>query len=171
MNVIVLLREQLAQAHELMQATMADVTPEQVHWIPPGTANPLGATYVHALAGEDATIHMILQGGTPLYAGEWADKTGVSEIQPLSTPDWARRVRIDLPTLRRYAEAVYEVSDAYLSTLSDHELARIVDLSNFGMGEVTVGYILNRFLVGHVDNMCGEISCLKGLQGGRGYPM
>jgi len=36
---------------------------------------------------------------------------------------------------------------------------------------MTVGFILNRLVLGHIDNMCGEISCLKGLQGARGYPM
>jgi hypothetical protein len=47
----------------------------------------------------------------------------------------------------------------------------VVDLSAFGMGQQTVGYLLNRFLLGHIDNMCGEISCLKGIQGGKGYPI
>jgi hypothetical protein len=46
-----------------------------------------------------------------------------------------------------------------------------VFLANLGLRQVTVGYILNRLLIGHVDNMRGEISCLKSLQGGRGYPM
>jgi DinB family protein len=171
MNATTLLREQIQQAHGLLAATMEDVTAEQAHWLPPGTANPLGATYVHAVAGEDAVVHMILQGGTPLYAAGWAEQTGVSEIQPLSTSEWARRVQVDLPALRRYAQAVHAATYAYLATLADIDLARTVDLSNLGMGQVTVGYILSRLLVGHVDNMCGEISCLKGLQGGRGYPM
>jgi hypothetical protein len=39
-----------------------------------------------------------------------------------------------------------------------------------GFGEVTVGWIVVRLLIGHIDNECGEISCLKGLQGVRGYP-
>jgi hypothetical protein len=171
MNATTLLREQIQQAHGLLEATMEDVTSEQAHWTPPGTANPLGATYVHAIAGEDAVIHMLLQGGTPLYAAGWAERTGVSEIQPLSTSEWARRVRVDLPTLRRYAQAVHAASDAYLAALADADLGRTVDLSKLGLGQVTVGYILSRLLIGHVDAMCGEISCLKGLQGARGYPM
>jgi hypothetical protein len=171
MNAIALLREQVQQAHAFLHATMEDVTPEQAHWIPPGTANPLAATYVHAIASQDAVIHMVLQGGTPLYASEWADRTGVSEIRPLSTAEWARTVQVDLPALHRYAQAVHAATDAYLATLTDADLARMVDLTNLGLGQVTAGYILNRLLLGHVDTMCGEISCLKGLQGARGYPM
>jgi hypothetical protein len=171
MHAVELLRQQIQEAHQFLEATVHDVTPKQAHWIPPGTANPLAATYVHAIASEDAAIHMVLQGTTPLFASNWADKTGVSEIQPLTTTEWARRVQVDLPKLHAYAQAVHAATDAYLGTLSDDDLARPVDMSQFGLGQLTVGTILNRLVLGHVDNMCGEISCLKGLQGGRGYPM
>jgi hypothetical protein len=62
-------------------------------------------------------------------------------------------------------------SIAYLAQLPDDDLARIVDLFSLGLGQLTIGYILNQFVLGHVDNMCGEISYLKGLQGARGYPI
>lgn len=171
MNATTLLREQIQQAHTYLEATMEGVTTEQANWAPPGTANPLGATYTHAVASEDAAIQMVLKGGAPLFAGEWAGKTGVSDIQPFSNPEWARSVKVELPQLRRYARAVHEATDAYLASLSDEDLTRPVDLTNLGLGQTTVGYILNRFVLGHIDNMCGEISCLKGLQGGKGYPL
>ena len=171
MNALSLLREQVQQAHALLGAVVADVTPEQMHWQPPGTANSIAATYVHALAGEDATIHVVLQGTTPRYASTWADKTGVNEIQPLSSPEWARNVQVNLPPLFDYAQAVFAATDAYLANVGEIDFTQTVDLSNLGLGETTMGYIFNRFLLGHIDNMCGEISCLKGLQGGRGYPM
>src|SRR5690348_10037486 len=107
MNVTAFLREQIQQAHGFLEATMEDVTAEQAHWTPPGTANPIAATYVHAIASEDVAINMILKGGTPLYASEWANKTGISEVQPLTTAEWARRVQVDLPTVRSYAQAVH----------------------------------------------------------------
>ena len=44
-NVISLLREQLKTANELVEGTVDDVTPEQAHWIPPGVAMPIGASY------------------------------------------------------------------------------------------------------------------------------
>ncbi|HET8847043.1 MAG TPA: DinB family protein [Ktedonobacteraceae bacterium] len=166
-----LLREQIKQAHEFLEATIGDVTNEQAHWAPPGTANSLAATYVHAIASEDVAVNSILKGGSPLYASELAGKTGVNEIQPLSTAEWARRVRVDLPVLHTYARAVHASTDAYLATLTDDELDRLVDLTQFGLGQPSVGYILNRLVLGHIDNMCGEVSCLKGLQGGRGYPL
>jgi hypothetical protein len=171
MNATTLLREQIQQAHGFMNATIENVTSEQAHWTPPGTANPLAATYVHAIASEDLAINMVLKGGAPLYATEWAEKTGISEIQPLTTAEWAQRVRIDLPTTRSYAEAVHAATDAYLATLTDEDLARVLDLTSFGLGQMTIGTLLNRMVLGHIDNMTGEISVLKGLQGAKGYPI
>jgi len=171
MNAVSLLREQIQQAHGFLEATMEGVTPEQAHWTPPGAANPLAATYVHAVASEDLAVNMVLKGGAPLYASSWAEKTGISEVQPLTSAEWARRVRVDLPTTRSYAQAVHAATDGYLATLNDDDLARVLDLTNFGLGKMTVGTILNRMILGHIDNMCGEISVLKGLQGAKGYPI
>jgi len=171
MDATALLREQIQQAHAFLEATMDGVTAEQAHWTPPGIANPLAATYVHALASEDLAINMVLKGGAPLYATVLAEKTGISEIQPLTTAEWAHRVSIDLPTTRNYAQAVHAATDAYLATLTDEDLARVLDLTSFGLGQMTVGTLLNRMILGHVDNMAGEISVLKGLQGAQGYPI
>lgn len=171
MNTVSLLREQIQQAHGFLEATMEGVTPQQTHWTPPGTANPIAATYVHAIASEDLAINMVLKAGSPLYASEWAGKTGVSEVQPLTTAEWARRVRIDLPSMRGYAQAVHAATDTYLATLTDEDLARVLDLTSFGLGQMTVGTVLNRMVLGHIDNMTGEISVLKGIQGAKGYPI
>ena len=59
MNAVSLLREQIQQAHGFLEATMEGVTPEQAHWTPPGAANPLAATYVHAVASEDLAVNII----------------------------------------------------------------------------------------------------------------
>jgi len=124
-----------------------------------------------SLASEDLAINMVLKAGSPLYASEWAEKTGISEVQPLTTAEWARRVRIDLPTTRGYAQAVHAATETYLTTLTDEDLARVLDLTSFGLGQMTVGTVLNRMVLGHIDNMTGEISVLKGLQGAKGYPV
>ena len=171
MNATALLREQVQQAHDFLNATLEGVTSEQAHWTPPGTANPLAATYVHAIVSQDVAINAVLQGGAPLFATAWAEKTGISEIETKPTAEWARRVRIDLPTTRSYGQAVHAATDAYLATLTDEDLARVLDLTSVGFGMMTVGTLLNRMVLGHVDNMTGEISVLKGLQGAKGYPI
>jgi hypothetical protein len=176
---ISLLREQIQAAHQLLEGTVGDVTPEQAHWSPPGRANPLGANYAHVVISEDATVNGLLRGGVPLFASTWTGKMGLSELPPMPDPsspgfpdwsEWARRVKVDLAALRNYAQAVYAASDEYLASLTDDELNRPVSLSVLGLGESTVGYVINNGILGNTFSHAGEISCLKGLQGKRGYP-
>ena len=172
-----LLREQLHQAHQFLEGTMAGVTPEQAQWVPPGNAHPLGATYVHAIIAEDIVVNVALKGGAPLFASTWAGKTGFSEPMPMPGPDWqeyaqwTRRVQVDLPGMQAYTQAVYAATDDYLSSPSPEDLDHTVDLSSIGIGQVTRAWVLSRLVIGHADNICGEISCLKGLQGAQGYPI
>jgi hypothetical protein len=176
MDAASLLREQLREAHDLLEAVMADVTPEAAHWVPPGRANPVGATYAHVILSEDRTINGMLRHRRPLYDSTWSGKAGLSELMPSGGEEWhdyaswTRRVKIDLPAIREYAKAVYANSDEYLSSLSPDDLDTPLDLSGAGIGQVTIGWVLSRLVVGHVDNIAGEISCLKGLQGLQGYP-
>ena len=173
-----LLREQIQAAHQLVEGTIANVTPEQAHWVPPGIAVPLGATYVHIVISEDGTVNGLLKGGAPLFASTWTGKIGVSELPPMMNPQkvgfpdwsgWSRRVRVDLEALRQYAKAVYAATDGYLASLKDKDLSRSVDLSALGLGKSTVGYVLINGILGNAFSHGGEISCLKGLQGVRGY--
>jgi hypothetical protein len=61
---------------------VADVTPVEAHWSPPGKAHPLGANYAHVVIGEDGVVNGMLKGEAPLFAATWAGKTGVSELPP-----------------------------------------------------------------------------------------
>lgn len=160
----------LKWAHALLTMVTADLTPEMAAWIPPGTANPIAAQYAHAVCAEDALIQSVMQGKPPLYAAAWAGRTGVSEPQPMATFEWARTVTIDLAALRDYAAAVADASEAYISGMNDEDLSALVDLSRLDLGMQPIGWVLQANVVGHLNNMAGEISALKGLQGGRGYP-
>lgn len=171
MDIIPLLRDQLKQAHEFFEQTMADVTPEQAQWMPPGVALPLGAIYAHGVCTEDFTVNQLLKGGQPLYATTFADTSGVSEPGPYIPAERASGLRLDLAAARRYAQAVYEATDAYIAGLSAEALDGMADLSGEGWGTWPLHTVLSRFVIGHIDNMTGEISCLKGLQGAKGYPM
>jgi hypothetical protein len=176
---ISLFREQIKAAHGLLEGTIGDVTPEQAHWSPQGKAMPLGASYAHVVISEDATINGLIKGGAPLFASSWANKVGVSELPPMPNPEapgfpdwseWSGRVKVDLETLRKYAQGVYATTDEYLASLTYDDLNRPIDLSALGVGENTVGYILINGILGNAFTHCGEISCLKGLQGFKGYP-
>ncbi len=173
------LREVMAAGHRLLDATMADVAGDVAAWRPPGTALPIAACYAHVVIAEDGMVSGILKKGLPLFMGAWAGKTGLSALPPGPDPkggpmpdwsDWARNVTVDVAPLRRYATAVYAASDAFLADMADEELSRPLDLTAFGLGMRTVGFLLIEGLALHASVHAGEIACLKGLRGLKGSP-
>ena len=81
--------------------------------------------------------------------------------------EWGRRVKVNLPEVQEYGNAVFAGVDGYLASLSDDDLANEVDLP---FGKFTLAWLFNILIL---NNNChtGEISVLKGLHGLKGYPM
>lgn len=169
MDAVYLLRQMVTQAHELLESTVGDVTPEQAHYAPPGRALPIGAAYAHVLFSEDLLVQAALRDQPPLYQSGVA--TGASEPMPNflagewdGYADWTRRARFELPQLREYGRRVYAATEDYINTLTEEDLNREVE----GWG--TVAHLITRAVAAHADNLAGEISAVKGLQGLQGYP-
>ncbi len=70
--------------------------------------------------------------------------------------------------MQEYAKAVFAATDAYMATLSDTDIEREVDLG--GWGKKTVAELLYSFIIGHTNNLSGELSALKGVHSLKGYP-
>ncbi len=173
MSSLNVLRDQYLEARGFLEETLKDVTQDQAQWLPAAKAIPIGAQYAHIVISEDMTVNGLLRGAAPLFAGEWAGKTGASGPPPLPPNPWdvwARETPVDLAALRRYAEAVHAATDTYLASLEDGDLDRLVDLSAFGQGEKSAAWLFFTGCITNVNLHCGEISCLKGLQGAKGYP-
>ena len=170
MNALLVHREAIGTNSQILEMIMADVTPGQAHWLPQGTAHSVAATYAHAALGTDWQINSLFQEGTPLFAGEWAGKTGVSEPSPAQTLEWAQTVKVELPALRQYAQAVYANALAFVDSLTEEDLERKIDLSFIGFGEQTLSWCLSAVVEGHLRDLGGEIATVKGLQGLKGYP-
>jgi DinB superfamily len=82
-------RQQVKIAHGILEATMADLSPEQADWTPPGIANPLGATYAHLVVSEDFVINGIFRRQAPLHGAAWSERTALSQAMPTpGTPAW-----------------------------------------------------------------------------------
>lgn len=157
-------------AWELLGLVMADATVETTHWQPPGTANSIAATYAHALCSTDAILHRLFQSAQPLYEGAWLDRTGVSSPQWSSDQEWARNVRVELKAAAAYGQAVFNAVDAFLMSLNGEDADREIDLSAFSLGARSLDWCLNALVIGHLNNLTGEISAIKGVQGGKGFP-
>jgi hypothetical protein len=172
-----LLRRIVRDARQVLEGTMADVTQAQADYIPPGIANPLGATYAHVVCSEDMIVQGLFRQQAPLAAGTWTGRTGLSEAMPMPGPNWesygpwTRRVKVDLPALRAYAEAVAEETDTWIASLTDAQLDQPLDLTGVGLGQPNLASAIALLLANHIGTETGEIAVLKGIQGARGYPM
>ena len=173
MDALDLLRFQAKQAYAWLEMTVSDVTEEQANWQPPGTANSIGATYAHVMISADEDFNIQLHSRTTLIASAWAGRVGLSELPPEGFgwhwQEWASRVRIDWSAFREYAREVQRCVEGYFDALSTAELERSVDMSEWGLGTWKGLDIYNLHGVNHIYLHGGEIACLKGLQGGRGW--
>ena len=170
MDAVTLLKQQAHGTHQWLAGTLGDISSEQAQWAPEGALS-VGAHYAHIVNGEDALINAVARGGAPMAATDWAGKTGLSEPMPQgSFSDWSRTVTIDLPALRAYGQAVFANTEAYIASLTPDDLDREIDLTAFGLGKVSLGFFISGITLGNTNWHCGEISCIKGLQGLKGYP-
>ena len=60
------LRGQVRAAWDWLETTVSDVTDEQANLWPPGTANSIGASYVHMVINPDVEINRLLYGQVPI---------------------------------------------------------------------------------------------------------
>jgi hypothetical protein len=170
------LKAALDMAHQTMESTMADVTDEIANRPAAGAANPIGSSYAHAVLVEDGVVHGLLQGQFPLMAGVWAGRTGVDKPMPMpgllpgDIGEWYHSVHVDMAACRAYAQAVYAASSAFLDAADDATMARGVDMSMIGLPTMPVADVFAGLVIGHTNNLCGEISAIKGSHGLKGYP-
>ncbi|MBI3538635.1 MAG: DinB family protein [Chloroflexi bacterium] len=170
MDAMIVFRDALKSAHKYFRATVADVTSEDARYVPPGIAHPIGSRYAHCVTGDDFLVHVFLQGGAPLYETTFKNKTGISAPRLDAPLEWARTVQVDLPALANYMDATFAASEAYFDSMNEKDLERTVDLTAAGVGVLPMPVFLADFVIGHLHDVMGEISAVKGLLGKKGYP-
>jgi hypothetical protein len=169
-NALDFLGEQVRMAWDWLETTVSDVTSEQANWWPPGTANSIGATYLHVVINPDVEINRLLYGRAPIIESDWHNDVGQGvRYDREHFDDWERGVTVDWERLHSYGQAVHAWLVGSLAKLTQDDLERPVDMSRSGLG-MWKGhdlYVLHGF--SHVYMHGGEIACLKGLQGAKGY--
>lgn len=164
-DVVDTLRAQLKGAHDWLEGTLMGVDDALANDVPPGgKVNTIGAMYAHVAGGEDFFVNVLLKGGAPLMMSV---SPGMSEPPPAGNwQEWGHRVKVDMDALRAYAQQVYAASDAHLATLSDADLAKVVQTP---VGEMPIGAFIGLWIL-NAHSHAGEVSALKGLKGLQGYP-
>jgi hypothetical protein len=172
MNTVELLQHSLDNAFGILGQVTADLTQEQADWQPPGTANPIGATYWHALSGADDVVYRWALGQEPIRQRDGWDDRVLTVALPEPEPGgdmqaYMRTIRVDLPAVHDYARTVAQALQEWLGSLAPEDLERVIHTP---IGEHTLAHMLDLFVVWHLNAHCGEISALKGCQGAKGYP-
>jgi hypothetical protein len=142
-----------------LEETVADVSATEANWWPPGTANSIGATYLHVMINADLELSWWLFDRTPV-----ADAIGWPyDVEQYDR--WIRHADVDWPRLRDYGQAVA----ATIGAPSAADLDCSVDMTRVGLGIWSGRDLYELHGFNHVYIHGGEIAVLKGLQGGVGY--
>ncbi len=143
-------------------SVMLDTTDDIYNAVPPGTANPISAIFLHMLTIEDAYIQQVILGKQRLWDTEgWEGKIG--SRAPWRGENWddLKGKHTTLEEAAQFQLAVRAATDTYLETLTPEELDRRVD---FEGRERRIADVLCMLIV-HTLGHAGEIAALKGVQG------
>jgi uncharacterized damage-inducible protein DinB len=159
-----LLVDQFGRIHELYASVVDDLSLEQAHRRPDGTGNPIAWLLWHTARVQDD--HVVgLSGGRQAWQDGWAERFGLpfeeNDIGYGHSSDEVDKVRVEkLQDLADYHEAVHQLTLAYLDSLTDDELDRVVD-RNWNP-PVTAGVRIVS-LVGDCLQHLGQAAYVKGL--------
>jgi uncharacterized damage-inducible protein DinB len=157
----------LAEGHRMLDLVMADVTPELLSWSPPGTANPIGIVFAHALGAEDLYIQQIIQQQPLLWEKQqWAARLG--HDKPPNQWNILELAPPHMDDLRAYQAAVFMQTRAFIQNLADDEFDRQLQFPG-RQWSMSVAQLLS-VVAAHTLGHAGEIAALKGIQGGKGLP-
>lgn len=165
LDALTLLREQAKQADKLLTDVFANVTPEQLVWLPEGgMTNPIGSTFLHLYHVEDRLTHRLLGDKPTLFdANGWQARLGYDPANPWTPPSL-----VDLSALRAYAAEVAADTKTCLEGLTLEALEQEISTPR---GSRPVHATLSLALVVHKFTHTGEISALLGCQGVKGFPV
>jgi hypothetical protein len=155
---------------------------EQLRWQPDSNDTSITFAIWHAYRAEDEIMHNMAIGRPTVFARDgWADRLPVDD--PGDTPfgnglsrTQVAALRLDMPALLDYADAVGRSIAAYASDLDDREAEASVPLPFFTgvypmLDTMTKGEMVAFFSIGHVSEHLGEVQYIKGLLGLKGAPL
>jgi len=161
-------RSEARDCWDWLESIVADITPEQALWQPPGRANTIAQTYTHIVRNADEDLNEHLFERPRLNEGPWRGRTG---LKPQEGPavEWDPDFNVDWDQLREYGRAVHAFVIETIGALTEDDLIRVTKLTTPNRANWE-GIFIVRLTAGHHVRMHGgEIAVLKGLQGERGY--
>lgn len=173
MNLVDFLRSEQKRLHAQLRESVQNLTPEEWHYILPGTGNHIAFLMWHCARTEDNILRFILQGRQPIWnEGNWHERLGLPpRVQGTGMEtEEAHSLHInDISLFMRYVEQVWQEYEAYMEQINDGgaELSgRIVKVKP--VGEMPAIRAIGQVCISHLFTHLGEINLLRGAQGKRG---
>ena len=169
MTITEFLRWTMRNQHNMLDQAVSELTPEQVHFVPPGTsANHIGFTLWHYVRTEDNIVQFILQERKPTVwiSGGFFERFGLDKISQGTGMTTEDANNLHLPPMAQWLEyqrAVWQATDGYLGSIDDAALERMVKVMPFG--EIPARQALAMVALTHGHGHLGEICVLRVLQG------
>ena len=163
------LRQGFSNQHGMIDGAVRELTAEQLHWLPPDAkTNHIGFTLWHYVRTEDNIVQFILQDRKPTVWIEDAyfERFGLDRIAQGTGMPVEDAHALRLPPMEEwmaYQRAVWQATDAYLSSVDDEALERTVNVKP--LPEMPARQALSSIVLTHGHAHFGEICVLRVLQG------
>lgn len=163
------LRDAFRNQHGMIDRAVKELTPEQVHWLPPDTKlNHIGNTLWHYVRTEDNIVQFILQGRKPTVwvDGGYHEKWGLDKVAQGTgmTTEQAQAMRLPaMSDWMEYQQGVWQATDDYLASMDDASLEQEHKIVPFG--EIPASRALSMVCLTHGHAHFGEICVMRVLQG------
>lgn len=166
MGVVDVFRQQSQFAQQTLRNLVQDVDDELANWKPGGRVSTIGELLLHTLTGADRAVHRLLGQPPLLVSAGFGERLGIGEGgAPLPEDETLRPVKME--TVKEYMEAVFAAANRFLEQATDADLERTVEVAPGRSAPAFARYSV--LCVMHLNEHAGEISCIKGLRGLRGY--
>ena len=163
------IQQAMRNQHNMIDKTVSELTAEQLHWVPPDSkANHIGFTLWHYVRTEDNLVQFIFQNRKPTVwiEGGYVERFGLDRVAQgtgMSTED-ANALRLPpIGDWMTYQAAVWQATDAYLSSVDDDALEQVMKVRPFP--DMPARQVFSTVLLTHGHGHLGEMCVLRVLQG------
>ncbi len=170
MNLVEFISAELARLHSVLDAGVADLTPEQWHALPGGNTrtNHIAFEMWHYARTEDNIVRFILQDRRPTVwmEGGWAEKLGLPAVaQGTGMPSAdAQAMRIkDIDAFKGYVQQVWASTREWLGNPDASEFDKMVTVKP--LGEMPKIRALGQVCMTHGFTHLGELELSRTLLG------
>ena len=127
MDATELIKHQLGSMRRFVGGILNGLTDEQLNWRPPGTANPIGVSWLHLLTVEDEFIQATFQEKPRLWESQgWTAKTGIHPRASDESWDRVKQTYFSVAPLQAYGAAVREAVARNVSVVAGFQSRNII---------------------------------------------